>query len=51
LTLVLCPIQTATENRLRTSGRGVYLMKALMDEVRFEKGGAVVHMCKTSNRS
>jgi len=21
-------------------------MKALMDEVRFEKGGAVVHMCK-----
>jgi hypothetical protein len=26
-------------------------MKALMDEVRFEKGGAVVHMCKKSNAS
>jgi hypothetical protein len=26
-------------------------MKALMDEVRFEKSGAVVHMRKKSNRS
>jgi hypothetical protein len=26
-------------------------MKSLMDEVRFEKGGAVVHMCKKSNNS
>ena len=43
------PDPTASENRLRTSGRGIYLMKALMDEVRFEKGGAVVHMCKKSN--
>jgi serine/threonine-protein kinase RsbW len=45
------PDPTAQENRLRTSGRGIYLMKALMDEVRFEKGGAVVHMCKKSNGS
>jgi serine/threonine-protein kinase RsbW len=29
---------------------GIYLMKTLMDEVRFEKGGTVVHMCKKSNR-
>ena len=29
-------------------GRGVYLMKALMDEVHFEDGGAVVHMRKKS---
>lgn len=43
------PNPTAPENRLRTSGRGIYLMKSLMDEVRFEKGGAVVHMCKNSN--
>lgn len=43
------PDPTTPENRLRTSGRGVYLMKALMDEVRFEKGGSVVHMCKKSN--
>jgi serine/threonine-protein kinase RsbW len=37
------------ENQLRTSGRGIYLMNALMDEVCFEKGGAVVHMLKKSN--
>jgi serine/threonine-protein kinase RsbW len=45
------PDPTAPENRLRSSGRGIYLMKALMDEVRFEKGGAVVHMCKKPNGS
>jgi serine/threonine-protein kinase RsbW len=43
------PDPTAPENRLRTSGRGIYLMKTLMDEVCFEKGGAVVHMRKKSN--
>ena len=43
------PDPTAPENRLRTSGRGIYLMKALMDEVRFEKGGALVHMRKKPN--
>jgi serine/threonine-protein kinase RsbW len=45
------PDPTALENRLRTSGRGIYLMKALMDEVHFENGGAVVRMCKKPNRS
>jgi serine/threonine-protein kinase RsbW len=45
------PDPTTPENRLRTSGRGIYLMQALMDEIRFEKGGAVVHMWKKSNRS
>jgi len=39
---------TAPENRLLTYGRGIYLMKTLMDEVRFERGGAVVHMRKDS---
>jgi serine/threonine-protein kinase RsbW len=29
-------------------GRGIYLMKALMDEVQFEDGGTVVHMRKKS---
>jgi serine/threonine-protein kinase RsbW len=29
-------------------GRGIYLMKALMDEVDFEDGGAVVHLRKKS---
>src|SRR5271168_1571409 len=43
------PDPTAPENRLRTSGRGVYLMKAEMDEVRFERGGALVFMRKKPN--
>jgi serine/threonine-protein kinase RsbW len=40
---------TAQENRLLTHGRGIYLMKSLMDEVCFEQGGAVVHLRKASN--
>jgi serine/threonine-protein kinase RsbW len=42
------PDPTARENLFRGSGRGIYLMKALMDEVRFEQRGTVVHMCKRS---
>jgi serine/threonine-protein kinase RsbW len=30
-------------------GRGIYLMKALMDEVHFEQSGAAVHMRKKSS--
>jgi serine/threonine-protein kinase RsbW len=37
------------ENRLLTQGRGIYLIKSLMDEVRFEQHGAVVFMRKASN--
>ena len=40
---------TTPENRLLTHGRGIYLMKSLMDEVSFEDSGAVVHMRKKSN--
>jgi len=40
---------TAPENRLVTHGRGIYLMKTLMDEVRFDQGGTVVYMRKASN--
>lgn len=43
------PDPIAPENRLSTSGRGIYLMKTLMDEVCFEMGGAVVHMRKKPN--
>ena len=32
------PDPTQPENRLRTSGHGIYLIKASMDKVRFEKG-------------
>jgi serine/threonine-protein kinase RsbW len=40
------PDPTDPENRLLTHGRGIYLMRTLMDEVRFEEGGAVVYMHK-----
>jgi serine/threonine-protein kinase RsbW len=40
---------TLLENLLFTHGRGIYLMKTLMDEVSFEEGGAVVMMRKKSN--
>lgn len=42
------PDPTAPENRLFTHGRGIYLMKTLMDEVSFEKGGAEVRIRKKS---
>ena len=38
------PLSSA--NLLSGHGRGVYLMKAMMDEVRFAKGGKQVHMRK-----
>src|ERR1700730_2018155 len=41
---------TAPENTGSVHGRGIYLMKALMDEVRFEEGGAVVHMRKSTGQ-
>src|SRR5579864_7328950 len=37
---------TAPENIGSAHGRGIHLMKALMDEVRFEQSGVVVHMRK-----
>jgi len=40
---------TLLENLLFTHGRGIYLMKTLMDEVSFEEGGAIVMMRKKSN--
>ena len=40
------PDPTAPENIGSGHGRGIYLMKAFMDEVRFDEGGVVVHMRK-----
>jgi serine/threonine-protein kinase RsbW len=40
---------TFRENLLVTHGRGIYIMKTLMDEVSFEEGGAVVMMRKKAN--
>jgi serine/threonine-protein kinase RsbW len=42
---------TAPENTKSAHGRGIYLMKALMDEVRFEEGGVVVHMRKSTGKA
>ena len=43
------PDPTSAENIMSLHGRGIYLMRALMDEVWFKEGGAVVHMRKHSN--
>ena len=40
---------TFLENLLFTHGRGIYLIKTLMDEVSFEEGGTVVMIRKKSN--
>ena len=42
---------TAPENTGSVHGRGIYLMKAFMDEVRFEEGGVVVHMRKNTGQA
>ncbi len=41
------PNPTAPENIESNHGRGIYLMTALMDEVRFEQVGTVVYMRKS----
>lgn len=40
------PDPTAPENIGSVHGRGIHVIRALVDEVRFEEGGAVVHMRK-----
>lgn len=45
------PDPTSLENLLFTHGRGIYVMKTLMDEVCFEDGGSVVRMRKNANVS
>jgi serine/threonine-protein kinase RsbW len=42
------PDPTAPENIGSAHGRGIHVMKALMDEVRFEEGGVVVQMRKSA---
>ncbi|UCH84047.1 MAG: ATP-binding protein [Candidatus Latescibacterota bacterium] len=37
------------ENLMRSSGRGVYLMKSIMDNVEFKDGGRVLEMEKANN--
>ena len=42
---------TVPGNTGAVHGRGIYLMTALMDEVRFEEGGVAVHMRKSARKS
>jgi serine/threonine-protein kinase RsbW len=42
---------TAPENIGSVHGRGIYLIKALMDEVCFEEGGVVVRMRKSAGQA
>ena len=35
-----------TQNQLKSSGRGVFLINELMDEVRYEKNGTEIWMIK-----
>jgi serine/threonine-protein kinase RsbW len=42
------PDPTTPENISSSHGRGIYLMRTLMDEVHFEGGGTVVHMRKVA---
>jgi anti-sigma regulatory factor (Ser/Thr protein kinase) len=43
------PDPTAPENQLSAHGRGIYLMRASMDEIHFEEDGVVVLMRKRPN--
>jgi serine/threonine-protein kinase RsbW len=45
------PDPTAPENVSSSHGRGIYLMKNLMDEVHFERGGTVVYMRKSAGEN
>jgi serine/threonine-protein kinase RsbW len=43
------PDPTSSQAIESSHGRGIFLMKSLMDEVRFDHGGAVVYMRKKSS--
>ena len=45
------PDPTAPENIGSVHGRGIHVMKALMDEVRFEEGGAFIYMRKSAGEA
>jgi serine/threonine-protein kinase RsbW len=46
----MLPDPTRQENLLKESGRGVYMMKHLMDDVTYENGGRKVVMVKHFDR-
>jgi hypothetical protein len=42
---------TAPDNIGSVHGRGIHVIRALMDEVRFEEGGPVIHMRKSAGEA
>ncbi len=44
------PDPTLQERLMKTSGRGVFLIRQLMDEVNFHNGGREIHMVKKLSR-
>jgi serine/threonine-protein kinase RsbW len=45
------PDSVTVENLEADHGRGIHLMKLLMDEVSFQRGGTEVHLCKRLARN
>jgi serine/threonine-protein kinase RsbW len=45
------PDPTAPDNLESVHGRGIHMMKALMDEVCFEEGGVVLRMKKHGSKA
>ena len=45
------PDPTAPERIGSVHGRGIHLMNAVMDEVRFEEGGVVVQLRKSASEA
>jgi stage II sporulation protein AB (anti-sigma F factor) len=45
------PDPTTAEHVRSVHGRGIYLMKSFMDEVRFERGGTAVYMRKKAAKA
>jgi serine/threonine-protein kinase RsbW len=45
------PDPLTVENLEADHGRGIHIMKLLMDEVSFDERGAAVHMCKRAARN
>lgn len=45
------PDPLAAENLEAEHGRGIHIMKLAMDQVRFEKRGSEIHMCKKAARN
>jgi len=51
LPLIISPTLQLQKTLGRFTACGIHVMKALMDEVRFEEGGAVIYMRKNAGEA